>query len=94
MDFPKFDDQKSVYDYIVSVGPQLSPEDMARVQEEDDDGDYTFAVTKYMLMAQDYGVDDYIPYTVRENLRLFKDDYDFRILAQLLSVDPDTMTLY
>ncbi|WP_151548942.1 MULTISPECIES: hypothetical protein [Corynebacterium] len=93
MDFPKFDDQKSVYDYVMSAGPQLSPEDMARVQEEADDGDYTFAVQLYMLMAKDYGMDDYIPYTVRENLQLFRGDYGFPTLAQLLSVDPDTMTV-
>ncbi|MBV7302927.1 hypothetical protein [Corynebacterium sp. TAE3-ERU2] len=91
MEYPKFDDQKSVYDYIVSVGPQLSPEKMARVQEEADDGDYTFAVELYMLIAKDYGMDDHIPYTVRENLRLFRGDYDFPTLAQVLSVDPDTM---
>ncbi|MBV7281320.1 hypothetical protein [Corynebacterium sp. TAE3-ERU30] len=94
MDFPKFDDRKSVYDYIVSVGPQLPPEKMAWVQEEADDGDYTFAVKVYIQIAKDYGMDDYIPYAVRENLWLFRGDYDFPTLAQLLSVDPDTMTLY
>ncbi|WKD61743.1 hypothetical protein CCICO_08670 [Corynebacterium ciconiae DSM 44920] len=92
MEYPKFDDQKSVYEYITSTGPQLPPEKMAWVQEEADDGDYTFAVKVYMQIARDYGMDDYIPYTVRENLRLFKGDYDFPTLAQSLSVDPLKVT--
>ncbi|MBV7281318.1 hypothetical protein [Corynebacterium sp. TAE3-ERU30] len=94
MDFPKFDDQKSVYDYIVSIGPQLSPKNMAYVQEHADDGDYTFAVKVYIQIAEEYGMDNYIPSIVRENLGLFRGEYCFRILAQLLSVNPNTMTLY
>ncbi|WP_151530425.1 MULTISPECIES: hypothetical protein [Corynebacterium] len=91
MDFPTFESREDVYEFVIASGPSIPDWVMDQVQKEEKYSEYGYAIAHYMLAAQHFGMDDWAPYTVRENIKSFIDDDGLDILTEILSVDPDTL---